>query len=133
MQKFTRLKRALDPNVRRWDRWCIPPLPAPFHPFACISSAPRDSKELDHTCRHNAQHKKAGQIIQSLYKGNHFLINANHSQSFFWESIARFSSCFLYWSRQSQYQPHRWTSLSLSCAYKILFKTHQNFHKQMKT
>jgi hypothetical protein len=67
MQKITRLKRALDPSVLRWDRWCIPPLPAPLHPSSCISSAPRDSIELEHTSRHNAQHKKAGQIIHSLY------------------------------------------------------------------
>ena len=66
---FTRLKRALDPSVRRWDRWCIPLLPAPFHRSACVSSAPRDSKELGHTCRHNAQHKKKGRTnnSESLY------------------------------------------------------------------
>jgi hypothetical protein len=72
MQNFTRLKCALDPSVLRWDRWCIPPLPAPLHPSSCISSAPRDSIELEHTSRHNAQHDKTGQIIQSIYMGNHF-------------------------------------------------------------
>ena len=138
---FTRLKRALDPSVLRWDRWCIPPLLAPLHPSSCISSAPRDSIELEHTSRHNAQHKKAGQIIQSLYRGNHFptqtTLNFFAGSRLSTANVSQVVSPTGLVSRHINPVGGRvrffWTSPSLSCACMILIQTHQTFHKQMKT
>jgi hypothetical protein len=44
--------------------------PLVVHPLRGI--AKNSLSHIDFTCRHNAQHKKAGQIIQSLHRGNHF-------------------------------------------------------------